>query len=76
MHFIFEGFDGFLEIVSGDLGIFDDTTDDELVDSVGDGFLLVFSLPEETVLFDGQDLLGEFVEIGFSFVGLDFEEDE
>lgn len=76
MHFIFEGFDGFLEIVSGDLGIFDDTTDDELVDSVGDGFLLVFSLPEETVLFDGQNLLGEFVEIGFSFVGLDFEEDE
>ena len=42
LDFIFEGFDFLLEVIGGDLLILNDATNDELVDSVGNGFLLVF----------------------------------
>lgn len=64
------------EIVNADLLIFNDTTHNEFVDSVGNGFLLVVLLPDEAVHIDGDDLLEELVEVGLSFVGLHVEEDE
>ena len=65
-----------MEVVSGDLLVFNDATDDELLNTVGNGGLLVLGLPEETVHLDGDDLLGEVIKVCLSLVGLDFEEDE
>lgn len=65
-----------MEIINGYLVIFNDTTNNELVDSEGDGFLLVLEFPDKTFLLDGQDLLEQFIEIGLSFVGLHFEEED
>lgn len=65
-----------MEVINADLIVFDDTTDDQLVDSVGDGFLLVLSLPEEAFHLDGEDLLEQSVEVSLSFVRLYVEENE
>ena len=65
-----------MEVVGGDLGVFDNATDDELLNTVGDGGLLVLGLPEETVHLDGEDLLGELVKVGLSLEWLDLEENE
>ncbi len=71
-----EGLDDLLEVVSGDLEVLDDATDEDLLNAEGDGDLLVLGLPEEAVHLDGEDLLGELVEVGLSLVGLHLEEDE
>ena len=76
MDLILECLDGLLEVVSADLEIFDDATDDDLLNTEGNGGLLVFGLPEETVHFDGKNLLGKCVKIGLSLVWLNLEEDE
>lgn len=68
--------DGFLEVINGYLVVFEDTSNDELVDTVCDGFLLVVFLPDEAVHGDCADLEEEGVEVGFSFVGLDVEKEE
>ena len=65
-----------LEVVSGDLLVLDDGTNDDLLNTVGDGKLLVLGLPEETVHFNADDLLSEIVKVGLSVVGLHFEDDE
>lgn len=65
-----------LEVVSGDLLVLDDGTDDDLLNTVGDGELLVLGLPEETVHLNADDLLSELVKVGLSVVGLHFEDDE
>lgn len=73
---IFEGLDLLLEVVGGDLLVLDDGADDDLLNTVGDGELLVLGLPEETVHLDADDLLGELVEVGLGVVGLHLEDDE
>ena len=73
---IFEGLDLLLEVVSGDLLVFDDGTNNDLLNTVGNGDLLVLGLPEETVHLDAYDLLGELVEVGLGFIGLHFEDNE
>lgn len=76
LNLVLEGLDGFLEVISADLEVLNNTTDDELLDTVGDGDLLVLGLPEEAVLLDGEDLGGEGVEVGLGLVGLDLVEDQ
>jgi len=76
LHVVLEGLNCLLEVVSADLGVLDNATNHNLVHTVGDGLLLILSLPEETVHGDGDDLFGEGVEIGLSFVGLDLPDDE
>jgi hypothetical protein len=76
LDFFFEGLDGFLEVVNGDLFIFNDTANNKLVNSVGNGFLLVILFPDEAVHLNSENLLEKSVEIGFSFVWLDVEKDE
>ncbi len=76
LHVVLEGLNGLLEVVSADLGVLDNATNHNLVHTVGDGLLLILSLPEETVHGDADDLFGEGVEIGLSFVGLDLPDDE
>lgn len=73
---VLEGLNLLLKVISWNLFVFDDTTNDELLNTVGNGSLLVLSLPEETILLDGNDLLGEVIKVGLSLVGLDLEEDE
>ena len=73
---IFEGLDLLLEVVGGDLLVLDDGADDDLLNTVGDGELLVLGLPEETVHLDADDLLGELVEVGLGVVGLHLEDDQ
>lgn len=65
-----------MEVVGGDLLVLDDAADHELVDAVGDGFLLVLGLPEEAVLLDGHDLLEELVQVSLRFVRLDFPQNQ
>lgn len=65
-----------MEVINGDLVIFNDTTDDEFVDTVGNWFLFAVLFPDETVHLDEEDFLEELVEVSLSFVWLDFEEDE
>ena len=65
-----------LEVVGGNFLIFNDATNDDLLDTVGNGGLLVLGLPEETFHLDGNDLLGELIEVGLSLIGLDLEDDE
>lgn len=65
-----------LEVVGGDLLVLDDGTNDDLLDTVSDGELLVLGLPEETVHLNADDLLSELVKVGLSVVGLHFEDDE
>lgn len=76
LYFIFETFDTLLQVINWNLFVFDDTPNDNLVYSVGNWFLLVFSFPNETVLWNSDDLLGELVKVSFSFVWLYFEEDK
>ena len=76
LNLLIESLDGLLEVVSGDLEVLDDATDEDLLNAEGDGDLLVLGLPEETVHLDGEDLLGELVKVGLSLVGLHLEEDE
>ena len=76
MDFILEGLDHLLEVVSADLCVFNDTTDLDLGDTVGNGDLLVLGLPEESVQGNGDDLLGKGVKIGLGLVWLDLEDDE
>ncbi len=73
---LFEGLDLLLEVVGGDLLVLDDGADDDLLNTVSDGELLVLGLPEETVHLDADDLLGELVEVGLGVVGLHLEDDE
>lgn len=76
MDIFFEADHLFDEVVNGDLFIFNDTTDNELADSVGNWFLSVFFFPGETFHFDGGDLLEEGVKIGFFFPWLHVEEND
>jgi hypothetical protein len=76
LNFFFEGLDGFLEIVNGDLVVFNNTTNDEFVYSVSNWFLLVVLFPNETVKVDTNNFNEEGVEVSFSFVWLNFEEKE
>ncbi len=76
LDFLLEALNLLLEIVGADLEVLDDTTDHDLLNTEGDGDLLVLGLPEEAVLLDGEDLLGELVEVGLGLVGLHLEEDE
>ncbi len=73
---IFESLDLLLEVIGGDLQVLNDGTNDDLLNTVGNGDLLVLGFPEETVHLDGDDLLSELVEVGLSVVGLNFEENE
>ena len=66
--------DHVFDIFTRDLIVFDDHDDLELLDTEGDGDELV-GTPEETVLFDGLELLGEFFEVLFGFPRLDVHED-
>ncbi len=76
LNFIFELHHLVDEVVSGDLIVFNDATDDELVDTVGNWFLLVVLLPGEAVHLDGDDLLEQLVQVGLGFVWLHVEEHE
>ena len=76
LNLILETLDELLEVVSGDLGVFDYATDEDLLNTVGNGDLLVLGLPEETVHGDGEDLLGELVKVGLSLIRLHLEEDQ
>jgi hypothetical protein len=73
---IFESFNLLLEVVSGDLLVLDDGTNNDLLNTIGDGELLVLSLPEETVHLNANNLLGELIKVGLGVVGLHFEDDE
>ena len=77
MDVVFKSFDLLLDVISGDLIIFNNATNNEFVDTEGDGFLLVLGLPEKSVNDDlSDDLLGELVEVGLSFPRLNVKEDE
>jgi hypothetical protein len=76
LDFIFEFHDFLLEIINGDLVVFNDATNDKFVDTVGNWFLFAVLFPDETVHIDGDDLLEELVKVGLSFVWLNFEENE
>jgi len=73
---ILHGFDLLLNIVGGDLVVLDGGTDDDLEDTVSDGFLLVLGLPEEAVHLDGKDHLCHLVDVGLLTPGLDFPDDD
>ena len=74
---VFHLLDFLLDVISGDLSVDDGGSDNELLDSVGDGGSLELSLPEETVLDDfGEDSLTESLEIGLVIDGLDLVDDE
>jgi hypothetical protein len=68
--------DGLLKVINRDLVILYDTTNDELVDSVGNRFFLALSLPDKSVLLDCQNLLEQLVKVGLCLVWLDLEEDD
>lgn len=74
LDFLVEFHDLVNEIINTDLVVLNDATNDKLFNTVGNWFLLVVLFPDETVNLDGLDLLEEFVEVGLSFVWLDFEE--
>jgi len=65
-----------LHNVSGDLVVLDGGTDDDLEDTVGNGFLLPLGLPPETVHLDLEDLVSELLKIGVLTPGLDFPNDD
>jgi len=70
-------FDLFGNVISGDLGILDGGTDDDLEDTVSDGLLLELGLPDETVHLDVlHDVLCDLIEISVSIVRLDLPDDE
>jgi hypothetical protein len=71
---VFQSFDLFSQVIHGDLVIFDDTVDLELLDTETDGDQLV-TTPQETVHGDSLDTVGQFVHVGFVIPGLDFESD-
>jgi hypothetical protein len=73
---IFESLNLLLEVVGGDLLVLNDGTDDDLLNTVGNGGLLVLGFPEETVHLNANDLLSELVKVGLGIVGLHFEENE
>ena len=73
---VLEGLDLFLEVVGGDLGVFNDGADDNFLDSVGNGGLLVLGLPEEAVHGDCENLLGELVKVSLGLIRLHLENDE
>ena len=76
LYLLLEGLDLLLEVVGGDLLVLDDGANDDLLNTVGDGELLVLGLPEETVHLDADDLLCELVEVGLGVVGLHLEDDQ
>jgi len=76
LDFVFPFLDSVEDIISGDLKIFDGATDLQFVHTEGNGDLLVFSSPDETVDFEGEDSLGEFIEILFLFEDLNFEDND
>ena len=64
-------------VVDRDLLVLAGETNDQLLDSKGNGFLLVLSLPEETILSDGaEDLLGEVVKISLRVKRFDLKHDK
>ena len=65
LDFIFELFDLFLDKVCRNLIIFNCCADLNLKDTVSDGLLLPFSLPEETIHLDSENLVCECLKIGF-----------
>jgi len=74
---IVHGFHLLFEIVSGDLIVFDDTTDNKFEDSEGNGFLLAVLFPGASVhLAFLEDSLEEIIEVGLRLKGLDLEHDD
>jgi len=76
LDFVFEFHDLINEIIYGDLVVFDDTTNNEFADTVGNWFLLVILFPLETVHLNANDFDEELVEVSLGFVWLDVEQDE
>ena len=73
LDFILEFLDFLLEVINGDFVIFNDTTNDEFVNSVGNWFLFAVLFPDESVQIDEENFLEESVKVGLSFVWLNFE---
>jgi len=72
LDFILEGGDSFLNEIGGDLFIFDDSADNDLENTVGNGLLLVFGFPCKTIHSDGKNLSGESIQISLLTPWLDF----
>lgn len=74
---IFPSGDLIEDVISVDLGIFNDASDLELEDLSDDGDLLGFVVPDETIEDDFLlDLFPKAVEIEVLFVDLDIEDDD
>ena len=65
-----------LDKISGDLIILDSGANDDLEDTVGNGFLLPLGLPEKTVHGDADDLVSEHLQVGLLAPWLHFPNDE
>ena len=63
-----------LEVIRGDLVIFNDAPDAEFFDSVSNGFQLVLSLPEHAILLHLEDLNGKKVEVSLFTPWLNVED--
>jgi len=72
LHVVLKSFNLFCDVISRDLLVFDSGTNNNLVDTISDGFFLVLSLPSETILLDLEDEFSHFVEIGFLTPWLNF----
>jgi hypothetical protein len=71
---VFQSLDLISQIFHGDLIIFNNTVDLELLDTITNGNELV-TTPQETFHGDGLDTLGQLIHIGFIIPRLDFEGD-
>ena len=76
LDFILERCDSFFNEIGGDLFILDDSADDNLEYTVGNGLLLVFSFPCKTIHCDLENLSGKGVQIGLLTPWLDFPNDD
>ena len=68
--------DFFKEILGGDLVVLDDAGELQFIDSEGHGQQLDLLAPGEPVDFQGEDLLGEHVQVGLLVEDLDVEDQD
>merc|ERR1712125_232790 len=70
---ILESLDLFGQIINRNLGIFNNSRDLELLDTISDSDQFTSS-PHETVHFNISDLLFQFFQVGFVIPGLNIED--
>ena len=73
---ILERGNSFLNEIGGDLFVFNDSANNDLVYTESNRFFLVFGFPGKTVHIDVKDLNGEGVQIGLITYWLDFPDDD